>query len=116
MTPFFAVIGLVSGIRHIIFSGRLGKRYGGIWKRQDSLFEYEACVANLAFGIMFVIARGKNLSEEVKSVLNYGIPMYLLGSAIVHIYAAFSDRKFTRKKIFTITMLQMSCVILLKNN
>lgn len=104
MTPFFAVIGLVSGIRHIIFSGRLGKRYGGIWKRQDSLFEYEAGVANLAFGIMFVIARGKNLSDEVKSVLIMGYPCIYLEARLFTFMQLFRTENLQERRF-----LQLQC-------
>jgi len=98
--PWFGLLGILSAFRHIVFSGGLGKKYGGIWGQQGPLFEYEAGVANLAFGVLCFRAMEGSVREQQAAILGYAI--YLFGSMIVHIYTLSIDRTSFGQRIGTI--------------
>jgi len=108
--PWFGLLGILSAFRHIVFSGGLGKKYGGIWGQQGKLFEYEAGVANLSFGILCFRAMEGSVKEQQAAILGYAI--YLFGSMIVHIYTLSIDKTSFGQRMGTIIGFLITTVIM----
>lgn len=108
--PWFGILGILSAFRHIVFSGGLGKKYGGIWANEGSLFEYEAGIANLSFGILCFKAINQNIEVQKSAILGYSV--YLFGSMIVHIYSLYKDKSNFGKKLGTIISFLITTLIM----
>lgn len=108
--PWIGVLGILSAFRHIIFSGGLGKKYGGLWNKEGFLFEYEAGIANLAFGILCFNAINKDVEVQKSVILGYVI--YLFGSMFVHIYVLIKDKSNFGAKIGTIISFLLLSIII----
>jgi hypothetical protein len=114
--PLFGILGILSAFRHIVFAGGLGRKYGGIWEKQGKLFEYEAGIANLAFGILCFKSMNESIEVQKSAILGYAI--YLFGSMIVHIYIIinestnFAQKMGTIVAFFTTTLIMFQISIL----
>lgn len=108
--PWFGLLGVFSAFRHIFFPGGLGKKYGGLWAKEKNLFESEAGVANLAFGILCFNAINKDVDVQKSAILGYAI--YLFGSMLVHMYVLYIDRnKFASKLGIIISFLLTTLIM-----
>jgi hypothetical protein len=71
-------------------------------KKQGKLFEYEAGIANLAFGILFFRAMNESIEVQKSVILGYSI--YLFSSMVVHMYTIINERTNIVQKMVTIIL------------
>lgn len=107
--PWFGLLGVFSAFRHI-FSRRVGKKIWWVMGKRKNLFESEAGVANLAFGILCFNAINKDVDVQKSAILGYAI--YLFGSMLVHMYVLYIDRnKFASKLGIIISFLLTTLIM-----
>ena len=108
--PWFGILGILSALRHIVFAGGLGRKYGGLWEKQGKLFEYEAGIANVAFGILCFKAMNESIEVQKSVILGYAI--YLFGSMIVHVYTIINETTNFAQKMGTIVAFFFTTLIM----
>ena len=79
-------MGILAGIRYVLFAGSLGKKYSGMWGDEGPLFEYEAGGANLAVGIVALVSYFKKFNYVANACILLIYAFYLFFALLVHIY------------------------------
>jgi hypothetical protein len=93
LVVFFSVgiVGVLAFIRHFIFHKDDAKRLGWETDRPDWMFEVG--FANLAFGIMGIIAAYAGFGILTSALVIFGYASYLVQAAFLHLYRYITDEK-----------------------
>ncbi|MDP2875614.1 MAG: hypothetical protein Q8O00_05465 [Holophaga sp.] len=83
------IVGILAFARHVIFHKSDAKRLGWETDRPDWMFEVG--FANLAFGIIAIIAVLGHHSPKTQAIILLGYAIYLAQAAVLHGYRYFTD-------------------------
>lgn len=83
------IVGVLSFVRHVVFYKSDMKRLGWITEKPDWMFEVG--FANLAFGLMGLIAFFADTGKNSLILALAGYAIYLLQAGILHGYRYFTD-------------------------
>ncbi len=105
------VVGVLSFFRHVIFHKEDAKRMGWETDRPDWMFEVG--FANLAFGVMGIIAVAAVWGAKAQILMLLGYSLYLFQAAILHAYRYFTDGKKSPARLWrsVIATLLYSCMM-----
>jgi len=84
------VVGVLSFVRHVIFHRSDAKRMGWETDRPDWMFEVG--FANLAFGMMGLLAALGDWDVRARALVVLGYSLYLFQAAMLHLYRFLTDR------------------------
>lgn len=78
------IVGILAFVRHVFFFRSDAERLGWQTDRPDWMFEVG--FANLAFGVMGLVAGLASFGAKVQAVVLLGYAFYLFQSAMLHLY------------------------------
>jgi hypothetical protein len=85
------IVGVLAFIRHVIFHKSDAERLG--WETERPDWMYEVGFANLAFGLIGLLAVILKSGLHAQALILLGYAIYLLQAAILHGYRYFTDEK-----------------------
>jgi hypothetical protein len=83
------VVGVLAFVRHVFLHKSDAQRLGWATERPDWMFEVG--FANLAFGIMGLLAVLAALGSQTQALVLLGYALYLFQAAVLHGYRYFTD-------------------------
>jgi hypothetical protein len=84
------VVGVLAFVRHVIFHKEDAKRLG--WETEKPDWMFEVGFANLAFGLMGLLAVFAGWGAHAQAVVLLGYALYLFQAACLHGYRYFTDK------------------------
>ena len=85
------IVGVLAFVRHVVFHKSDAARLGWQTDRPDWMFEVG--FANLAFGLIGLLAVFLKSGTQAQALILLGYAIYLLQAAILHGYRYFTDEK-----------------------
>ena len=104
-------MGISSAIRHIFLAGALRGERSNLEFANETFFEWEAGFANLAFGIVGIVAALGHWGPRAYAVVAIAYSIYLGGAAITHWLAGWQEgtlRRSIRFGAFTLVIIGAS--------
>ena len=92
------IVGLLAFVRHVVFHKSDAARLGWQTDRPDWMFEVG--FANLAFGLMALLAIGAGWGTQAQVVVLLGYAFYLFQAAMLHAYRYFTDAERSRARLW----------------
>lgn len=105
------IVGVLSFIRHVVFYKEDMKRLGWVTEKPDWMFEVG--FANLAFGVMGLIAFFVDIAKSSLIITLVGYAIYLLQAAILHGYRYFTDDVKSPSRLWRSTVATLLYVIMM---
>lgn len=105
------IVGVLSFIRHVVFYKADMKRLGWVTEKPDWMFEVG--FANLAFGIMGLIAFFVDIAKSSLIITLVGYAIYLLQAAILHGYRYFTDEVKSPSRLWRSTVATLLYVVMM---
>ncbi|MDP8232304.1 MAG: hypothetical protein P9L91_06510 [Candidatus Zophobacter franzmannii] len=97
------IVGILSFITHVIFHKADAKRLG--WETDRPDWQFEVGFANLAFGIVGLIAYANFFGNTGRIAITMAYGIYLFQAAILHAYRAISVKPIHIKKLVLSSLL-----------
>jgi len=83
------IVGILAFVRHVIFWKSDAKRLG--WETEKPDWMFEVGFANLAFGVIAIVASLQNQGMHSQAIVLLGYALYLFQAGILHGYRYFTD-------------------------
>ena len=96
------LVGVLAFVRHFFFHQADAKRLG--WETSRPEWAYEVGFANLAFGLMGLLAVFTGLGSHAQALTVLGYAAYLMQAALLHGYQYFSSDDKSAEKLWRIVI------------
>lgn len=83
------LVGVLAFVRHVLFFRSDAERMG--WQTDRPDWAYEVGFANLAFGVMGLVAGLGSFGSNVQALVLLGYALYLVQAAMLHLYRYLTD-------------------------
>ena len=92
------IVGVLAFVRHVVFHKSDAERLGWQTDRPDWMFEVG--FANLAFGLMALLAVFAGWGTQAQVVVLLGYAFYLFQAAMLHAYRYFTDAQRSQARLW----------------
>lgn len=96
------LVGVLAFVRHFFFHQADARRLG--WETDRPEWAYEVGFANLAFGVMGLLAVLAGLGSQAQALTVLGYAAYLMQAAFLHGYQYFSSDNKSAEKLWRIVI------------
>jgi hypothetical protein len=105
------VEGVLGFVRHVIFHKQDAKRLG--WETDRPDWMWEVGFANLAFGVMALVAVAGSWGVKAQALVLIGYSVYLFQAAMLHLYRYLTDEVRSPARLWRAVMLTLLMVAMM---
>jgi hypothetical protein len=110
-TTTVGVVGVLAFVRHVIFFRSDAERLG--WQTDRPDWAYEVGFANLAFGVMGLVAGLASIGTKAQALVILGYALYLFQAALLHFHRYLTDAVRSPARLWRSVVATLAFVVMM---